>query len=40
MANFGQSAKAGPFANLPKSADFMAELRKAEKKGNTSRILA
>ena len=31
MANFGQSAKQGPFAHLSKLAILMAELQKAEK---------
>ena len=29
MGNFGQNAKGGPFTKVSKSADFLAELRKA-----------
>ena len=35
-----KSAKGGPFAKFSKSADFLAELRKLQKIGNTCRILA
>ena len=35
MADFGQSAKGGPFAKFSKSADFVAELPKIQKIGNT-----
>ena len=38
--DFGQSSKGGPFAKFSKSAFFLAELRKAEKIGNTCPIIA
>ena len=38
MADFGQNAKGGPFAKFSKI--FLAELRKLQKIGNTSPILA
>ena len=40
MADFGQSAKGGPFAKFSKSADFLAKLRKVQKLENTCPILA
>ena len=40
MADFGQSAKGGPLAKLSKWPIFLAELRKLQKKGNTSPIVA
>ena len=40
MADFDQSAKGGPFAKFLKWPIFLAELRKLQKIGNTSPILA
>ena len=40
MADFDQSAKGGPFAKFSKWLIFLAELRKLQKIGNTSPILA
>ena len=40
MADFGQNAKGGPFAKFPKWPIILAELRKLQKIGNTSPILA
>ena len=40
MADFDQSAKGGPFAKFSKWPIFLAELRKLQKMGNTSPILA
>ena len=40
MADFGQNAKGGPFAKFSKWPICLAELRKLQKKGNTSPILA
>ena len=40
MADFGQSAKGGPFAKFSKWPNFLAELRKLQKIRNTSPILA
>ena len=40
MADFGQSAKGGPFAKFPNWPIFLAELGKLQKIGNTSPILA
>ena len=40
MAHFGQNAKGGPFAKFSKWADFLAQIPKVEKIGNTCRILA
>ena len=40
MADFGQSAKGGPFAKFSKWQIFLAELRKLQKIANTSPILA
>ena len=39
MADFGQSAKGGPFAKFSKWPMFLAELRKLQKIANTSPIL-
>ena len=39
MADFGQSAKGGPFAKFSKWPIFLAELRKLQKIRNTSPIL-
>ena len=39
-AIFGKVAKGGPKENLSKMADFLVELRKAKKIGNTSRLMA
>ena len=40
MADFGQNAKGGPCAKFSKWPIFLAEIRKLQKKGNTSPILA
>ena len=40
MADFGQSAKGGPFAKFSKWPIFLAELRKLQKIRNTSPIFA
>ena len=40
MADFGQSAKGGPFAKFSKSADFLAKLWKVQKIRNTCPTLA
>ena len=40
MADFGQNAKGGPFAKFSKWPIFFAELRKLQKIGNTSPIVA
>ena len=40
MADFCQSAKGGPFAKFSKWPIFLAELRKLQKIGNTSPIMA
>ena len=40
MADFDQSAKGGPFPKFSKWPIFLAELRKHQKIGNTSPILA
>ena len=40
MADFDQSAKGGPFAKFSKWPIFLAEIRKLQKMGNTSPILA
>ena len=40
MAIFRKVAKGGPKENFQKSPDFLVELRKAKKIGNTSRTIA
>ena len=40
MADFDQSAKGGPFAKFSKWPIFLHELRKLQKIGNTSPLLA
>ena len=40
MAIFGKTAKGGPREIFQKMADFLVELRKAKKIGNTSRLMA
>ena len=40
MADFAQSAKGGPFAKFSKWADFLAEVWRVQKIGNTCPILA
>ena len=40
MADFGQNAKGGLFAKFSKWQIFLAELKKRQKIGNTSPILA
>ena len=40
MADFDQSAKRGPFGKFSKWPIFLAEIRKLQKMGNTSLILA
>ena len=40
MAIFGKVAKGGPRGKFSKMADFLVELRKAKKIGNTSRLMA
>ena len=40
MADFDQSAKGGPFEKFSKWPIFLPELRKLQKMGNTSPILA
>ena len=40
MAIFGKIAKGGPREKFLKMADFLVEIRKAKKIGNTSRLIA
>ena len=40
MAIFSQSSKGGTKGKFSKMADFLVELRKAKKIGNTSRLIA